>query len=87
MATTSHAKLLQSVAEVETARIGEWSPRQTMADCGEGGEKQRHSVGVILYWCGVILYWIPCGCRSLVRDQTLANAAVASQTLGVAGVS
>ena len=80
MATTSHAKLLQSVAEVETARTGEWSPRQTMADCGEGGEKQRHSVGVILYW-------IPCGCRSLVRDQTLANAAVASQTLGVAGVS
>jgi len=50
MATTSHAKLLQSVAEVETARTGKWSPRQTMADCGEGGEKQRHSVGVILYW-------------------------------------
>jgi hypothetical protein len=84
MATTSHAKLLQSVAEVETARTGEWSPRQTMADCGEGDEKQRQSVGVILYWV-----WrdFVLDSRSLVRDQTLANAAVASQTLGVDGVS
>jgi len=76
-----------------------------VAECGGGGEKQRHSVGVILYWVwrDFVLdsLWLPqssqrpnagqcCGgepnlrCGWCVIDQTLASAAVASRTLGVA---